>query len=307
MQRVLAAHEQIHSATSEPHILLPYLYTVRTYGVYAEYDHNNAVRSIEDFYANMPGGKEEYLREVREFALRVYAKTTPQSARYFLDKTPRYHLIANDVMQLFPEGKFLFLWRNPLAVLSSNMETWANGKWNLYRYKVDLFDGIEKLVEAYSEHGAEAHAMRFEDLIANPVEEWAKVFDYLELPFDPSVLEKFADIGLLGRMGDTSGTELYDHVSREPMSKWRRSLSNPVRKTWSSRYLRWIGADRLATMGYGLEELLAELDSVPTSSQGVGSDLVRMGYGVLFQLFEPRMLKHKAEFLPSWRRIHTHR
>ena len=312
-QRILAAHERIHVPTSEPHILLPYLYTTRTNGVYAEYGHRGVVRSVEDLYGNMPEGKEEYLFEVRELVLRLYARTAPQGVRYFLDKTPRYHLIVDDIMRLFPEGKFLFLWRNPLAIVASNMDTWAGGRWNLYRYKVDLFDGLENLVEAYREHSSKVCAVHFETLVANPIEEWTRVFDYLELSFEPAILEEFGKVkpqappGSRQPMGDHPGIERYSRVSQEPLTKWKQSLSNPARKAWSRRYLRWIGADRLATMGYDLDELLAELDSLPNSSRRLGSDLLHGGYGLISQLLEPAILKHKLQLLPSWHRIHMHR
>lgn len=87
LQRILATHEQIHVPASEPHVLLPYLYTTRAHGVYAEYDHRNVVRSVEDLYGAMSGGREEYLSEVRDFVLRLYAKTAPRDVQYFLDKT----------------------------------------------------------------------------------------------------------------------------------------------------------------------------------------------------------------------------
>jgi len=254
----------------------------------------------------MPEGKEEYLSEVRELVLRLYARTAPQGVRYFLDKTPRYHLIVDDIMRLFPESKFLFLWRNPLAVVASNMDTWADGRWNLYRYKVDLFNGLENLVEAYQKHSSRACAMNFEKLTTDPIEECTRMFDYLELSFDPATLEKFSGIELHG-MGDNPGKKRYSRVSQEPLIKWKQSLANPVRKAWSRRYLRWIGADRLTMMGYDLDELLVELDSIPTSSQRLGSDLLHGGYGLIFQLLEPRILKHKLQLLPSWHRIHTHR
>jgi hypothetical protein len=112
---------------------------------------------------------------LRELVLRLYARTAPQGARYVLDKTPRYHLIVDDIMRLFPEGKFLFLWRNPLAMVASNMDSWAGGRWNLFRYKVDLFDGLENLVEAYRKHSSEVCAMNFEKLAASPLEEFGKI------------------------------------------------------------------------------------------------------------------------------------
>ncbi len=91
------------------------------------------------------------------------------------------------------------------------------------------------------------------------------------------------------------------------MSKWKRTLSNPIRKIWSCRYLRWIGPERLATMGYDLDRLLMELDSLPPSSRMLGSDLLRGGYGLVFQFLEAGILKDKLQLLPSWHRIHMHR
>ena len=57
-QRILAAHGGI-ATTSEPWILLPYLYTLRDNGIYAEYNHRSLISAIEDFYEMLPGGRED--------------------------------------------------------------------------------------------------------------------------------------------------------------------------------------------------------------------------------------------------------
>jgi hypothetical protein len=46
-------------------------------------------------------------------------------------------------MELFPDAKFIFLWRQPLAVAASMIEAFGDGRWNLERYAVDLWDGVE--------------------------------------------------------------------------------------------------------------------------------------------------------------------
>lgn len=305
-QRILGAHEQI-ATVSEPWILLPYLYTLRDRGVFAEYHHRASTEAIRDFCEALPGGREDYLLEIREFALRLYSKASRGSVRYFLDKTPRYHLIADEVISMFPEGKFLFLWRNPLAVVASIMDTWAGGRWNLYGYKIDLFEGLENLIRTYEKHGDRVHAVRYEEFTERPAEVWTGVFDYLGLPFDPLIVRRFSDVDLGGEKGDPTGTGKYRQVSREPLEKWKCTLANPMRRAWCRRYLRWIGADRLAVMGYTLDGLLAELDAVPASLQHLGSDALRAGYGQACELFEPRMLKHKLRTLSDWKRIHAHR
>ena len=305
-QRILAAHPEIHS-TPEPWLLLPQLYTLKYRGAYAEYDHVAATSAVEEFYGHLPGGREEYLAGLREMALKLYRGVSPEGTRYFLDKTPRYHLIVDELLAAFPDAKFVFLWRNPLAVAASMIETWAGGRWNLYRHKVDLFDGLENLVAAREASGGRVCAVRYEDLVANPEESWRKVFDYLGLSFDGSMLETFGSVELKGRKGDPSGTRAYDRVVKEPLERWRETLDNPFRKAWCRRYLLWLGPERAAVMGYDLDTLLEELDSVETSIHDTGSDLWRVGYGILYDLLEPAMLRRKLRMLPEWRRIHAHK
>jgi hypothetical protein len=104
------------------------------------------------------------------------------------------------------------------------------------------------------------------------------VFSYLDLPFDPSLLTGFRSVDLRARMGDPTGSERYEEVSREPLEKWRNTLRGPVRKRWCREYLRWIGAERLAMMGYDLDTLLAALDELPAGSRTVPSDVARGTY-----------------------------
>jgi hypothetical protein len=186
------------------------------------------------------------------------------------------------------------------------METWAGGRWNLYRFKVDLFDGTENLIRTYERHEDQVHAVRYEALVTKPEETWGEVFRYLNLPFDSSILGLFGDVELAGRHGDHSGTKKYAEVSSEPLGKWRRTLNNPVRKAWCRRYLRWIGRDRLAVMGYDLDGLIAELDLLPMSYRRVGSDVGRGCWGLVRDLSEPKILKQKLSKLPDWNRIHVH-
>jgi hypothetical protein len=305
-QRILAAHEPIATA-SEPWILLPYLYTLRERGIYAEYNHRVLVQAVEDFCTVLPGARNDYVAEIRELALRLYDKASPRGTTYFLDKTPRYHLISSEIVAAFPEGKFILLWRNPLAVVASIIETWAGGKWNLYRFKVDLFDGIESLIRTYEHHEDKVHAVSYEALVKNPEETWVEVFRYLDLSFDRAALELFGDVELAGRWGDRSGAQKYAEVSSDPLERWRQTLNNPVRKAWCRRYLHWIGRDRLAVMGYDLDGLIADLDSLPTTYRHIGSDVGRGCWGLIRDLSEPRILGQKLSKLPEWNRIHVHR
>jgi hypothetical protein len=272
IQRIIAAHEGVATA-SEPWLLLPHAYTLRRQGVDAEYVHPLLVEAIEDFGERLPGGEDDYLDEVRAFALRLYEKAAGEDDVYFLDKTPPYSLVVEEIMRLFPEAKFVFLWRNPLSVLASLVRTW--GPWHPTFMSADLFTGLPRLIAAFDANRDRAHAARFEDLVSGEEEHWRSLMGYLELEFDPSSLTGFADVELNGRMGDPTGPKQYSALSSEPKGKWRQTLANPLRKQWARRYLRFLGAERLAIMGYEQKRMLSELDSLPTSFESVLPDTMR--------------------------------
>jgi hypothetical protein len=291
-QRVLGAHASVTTA-SEPWILLPLIYAIKPEGTYAEYEHRKSHIGITEFLEGLPGAGQEYLGEVKALVLRLYDRAADDGSKYFLDKTPRYHLVAEEITRLFPEAHFVFLWRNPLAIVASMIDTWGRGRWNIYEFTVDLYKGLDNLVTVYKERRARSIAFRYEDFVVSEQATSKKLFRYLELQFDPSVMSRFADVELKGRMGDHAGVAAYQGLSREPLEKWKTTLASPLRKRWCRRYLHWIGRDRLAVMGYDLDELLGELDSIPTRYATLLSDSLRMTAGPLLRIFEPWMLRDK--------------
>jgi hypothetical protein len=273
VQRVIGSHSDV-ATVSEPWILLPYGYTMRPYGVSAEYQQKSLVKAIEDFCKELPDGSEDYQAEWRRFALRLYEKAAGAEARYFVDKTPPYCLIVEEIIGLFPEAKFIFLWRNPLSIVSSIIDTWK--EWHPTLFRSDLFIGLPRLVAAYRAHGARAHSVRFEDLVDGNVAQWRALMGYLEIDFEPDSLTRFSQLELNGRMGDPTGVKRYSALSSEPQEKWKKTLANPLRKEWCRRYLRFLGDDRLAVMGYDGAQIVRELNSQPTSLNCLVPDLGRL-------------------------------
>src|ERR1035441_201942 len=121
VQRVIGAHDGV-STVSEPWLLLPQLFAFRPQGVQAEYVHPLLVSALEEFCEHLPNGRDDYRQELHDFVLRLYGKAADPTATHFLDKTPPYCLISEEIMQLFPEGRFVFLWRNPLSVIASTIQ-----------------------------------------------------------------------------------------------------------------------------------------------------------------------------------------
>jgi hypothetical protein len=276
LQRVLAADSQIASV-AEPWVLLPFVYALRERGANAEYSHHWANLALNDFIRELPNGKQDYLSAVGSAMSQLYQKAAKnKDARYFLDKTPRYALIVDEIIDIFPDGKFIFLWRNPLAIIASIVETWAGGKWDLSMCKVDLFDGMASLINAYQAHSDQILAVQYESFLQSPEGELSRIAEYLELKFDPDVLKNFSQVSFSGKLGDPTGVRNYRAVDTAPLEKWKTVINNPLRKMWCRRYLSWLGEERLKVMGYGLNELLRELNSTEMTHRNVFSDIVRM-------------------------------
>jgi hypothetical protein len=305
LQRVLATSNEI-CTVAESWVLLPFAYSLRENGVYTEYSHRDAHGALYDFIEELPNGRKDYLAAVGTAIVELYQKINRDNALYFLDKTPRYALIAEDIIDIFPEGKFIYLWRNPLAIIASMIETWEHGRWNVFRYKIDLFDGMAQLIDSYQSHPEKVLAIKYEAFLQSPENELARIEDYLGLKFGPAVLKNFLQVTFKGRMGDATGINSYHELNTSPIEKWKTVINNPLRKMWCRQYLRWLGAQRLGVIGYDLDHLLSEIDSSPTCMTGMLKDIIMTCYGVLYCTLEAVISKHKLQQFPDWRSIKHH-
>jgi hypothetical protein len=270
VQRVLGSYEEIATA-SEPWLLLPLLLPLRG-DVPAPGGWQPGVHeALADFSRTLPSGIDGYERAVGAAARSIYDEAA-RGAPYFLDKTPPYFLVVDEIVRALPEARIVILWRNPLAVLASFVETFCGGRWRPQDYPTSLFGGLEKLVEGSRRHRDRIHTVRFEDLVGGDDGEWQRMTGFLGLDFDPTSLERFSSLRLEGAMGDKVGSGAYSRLEAGTTEKWRRTIDNPVRRLWARRYLDWIGSERLAQMGYGLAELQAELDATETRLGGSAGD-----------------------------------
>ena len=308
LQRLLATHPAI-TTVSEPYLLLPFIYARRDRGVYAEYGHQLASVGIRDFCRTLPNGAADYDAALRRFVLDLYALTGSGDTRYFLDKTPAYCFIAADIMRLFPEGRFIFLWRNPLAVIASTITSLPYyGRWNLFnKWDNYLYNGLDHLLTTFAAAGPRACAVRYEDLVTDPQRESARLFAYLDLDPAAAAPQRFADVNLHSpHVGDQQGVRAYKSLSSEPLTKWKATLNNPPRRAWCRRYLQWLGPQRLQQMGYDYGELRAELDDVSLSLRHTGADLWWMLFGAAYRIAEFRLARHKLQDLRAGRHVTIH-
>ncbi len=291
LQNILSGHSEI-TTRAEPWILLPLLSARKQNHLVADHDHSVLIDALSDFCETLPNGEADYTDAVRNFALELYGKIG--NTTYFLDKTPRYSLIAPEIIQTFPDAKFVFLWRNPLAIMVSMIETWGQGKWNLYRYYVDIFKGLDLLLQARQTLGDGAVDLRFEDLLNTPNSQLKLISDYLSLEITLQDLTTDSPYLSDAKMGDPGLGKKFDSLSSQPVNAWKASVKNPLRRHWMRRYLRQIGQNKLALMGYDLGALMHELDQTNGVWKHLFSDARLMTYGWFYRWFNLPTLRKKA-------------
>lgn len=264
LQRVLVSHTQVASA-SEPWFLLPLaaMSGEADLRVFAEYSHRGATMAIVDLVASMHGGREEYREILREAALRVYDAVSSPGARYFVDKTPRYFLIIDFILELFPRSKAILLVRNPLDVLASVVTTWGNDRLWIHNALLDLYHGPLRLHEAALKHPDRLHRVGYEELVTHPEATCREVCAYLDLPFESEMLLTTGAAALAGRLGDKSSNSERPGLVTDSLGRWRQVLATPLRRGFAGRYLRRLGPEVLRTCGPELEDLERELASLP--------------------------------------------
>lgn len=258
LQRVLARHSRISSA-SEPWILLPPLHALKEAGQVSVYGSQSCFHALHRTIDALPQGRADYRKAVAAMARSIYDDLSDDGDAYFLDKTPRYHLIADELVETFPNARFLFIWRNPLSVMASTILHNDDRIRGLRFAAFDLSCGYDNLVRAKAALGDRACAVSYESFVASPEPELRKIVDFLELGLEPAQMSDFSDVRFAG--GDRNGIDRTT-IETGSTERWKTVLSTPARRHLAGRILAQMDADALAACGYdkhALEEDLASL------------------------------------------------
>lgn len=251
-QKILGSHSKIYTR-GEPWLMLPSAYSLKGKGIDAEYDARLQHRAFNIFMDDLPEGKKTYLDEIRKMNLNLYSSYLEGTkCSHFLDKTPRYYLITDELQKIFPQAHYILLIRNPLAVLGSMINTWTKNNWvALSKMKYDLIDAIETNIKVLDNQKEKFLIVHYEKLISESEEVFQNIFDHLNLAFEREALvnynksedEKWA-------FGDP--VSVYDKkgIDRDNDSKWQEGLNDPQYWRVMYDYLAYIGEDKFTRLGY---------------------------------------------------------
>ena len=307
LQRLLAAHSKI-STVSEPWLLLPFCYTLKPAGVFSEYDHGTCYQALSDFIHHLPNKEKDYHETLSNFAHRLYEKAGDPEASYFLDKTPRYYLIIPEIAKIFPNAKFIFLFRNPLQIMASHIGLWTNGRLRFERYFIDLYKGPKLLSEGYENLKESSIKVHFDDLITNTDKTLKNVFDYLNLEYEPTLIKSFTTVKLNGQFGDKEGYFKYDHIEERTIDKWKAVFATRYRKKFAKKYISKFSHHDLQTFGCNRDTLIKLIDDIEISKNGHYYDRLDLMISNVFRICEiPLFLRKIKLYLLNREQWHVHR
>ena len=256
LQRVLSGHQDL-GTSSEPWFLLHQAYARRSVGIFADYAHDWAALGINEFIENYTDGDVAHDDAVRAFAQSLYSSAKRKAgASRFIDKTPRYVMILDDLRRWFPRARYVFLVRNPLSVLSSVVNTQIQHDIStLEAFSKELLIGPGAILDAVDAMGDDAVVVSYEDFVTNPENELERICNRIDLEFDPAMLDYSKNPEIKGVMKDRTGVQQHDRPVGDRQHGWRRMLGNAQQLEFARGYLAALGPDIVERLGYNFDEL----------------------------------------------------
>ena len=269
LQRILLSHKAV-GGTAEPWILLPLIYSKKSSGVLSEYSSRLSFKGVNDMLKEVPDAENVYNDRIKEFADGIYSKILKNNEVYFLDKTPRYYLIIDDLYKIYPEANFVYLFRNPINIYASILKTWCNNKFSkLYGNHNDLTIGVNKISEAYKRYKDNKNtiSVRYEDLVSQPEEIIKDIQKFLEINYDERLSKNFVNVKIDTKnnnvLGDPTGIEEYKSINSDTLNKWKNVFDTRFRKKILTRYIKnTLTKETLSIQGYNQEEIIKEIKSL---------------------------------------------
>lgn len=261
LQRVLMGHSKI-SSFAEPHFLLPFIYANKKEGTVTSYSHISSYRAVCDVVENLPNKEDDYFKYLNEFSLKIYQDLSDDDAVYFLDKTPVYIWIIPEIMKIFPEAKFIFLFRSPVQVFASIITTFSDNRFKkLYRFKRYLDEGFELLSEMHEKYRDNSMSLKYEDFVMNPELKLKEILWYLNLNYEDKMLNSYREQDLRGKSMDPIGLKIYNKIEKASIEKWKKFFNTKYRINILLKYIKNLDNKSLSIQGYNKESILNDIRS----------------------------------------------
>lgn len=270
LQRILFGHPEVQTS-AETWLMLHPAYSLRRTGITADYGAHFAYKGVEEFLENYTRGRAVYLDAIREWARVIYQDAIDKHRkRWFLDKTPRYFFIIRELYELFPKARFVFLLRNPMAVLASELRTYVKGDWPVLGvFNADLLSAPDWILDGIEHLGDKGYVIHYEKFVTEPETAIPALCDYLGLDFHATMLDYSGTPKPVGNFNDPIGIDQHTKPSTGSVDKWKAMVDDDQSLYFAQRYLETLGESTISRLGYDYADLSGILNSRSVSTQGL--------------------------------------
>lgn len=248
LQRILLTSDVCQSL-GETSLLLRFLGDPGSVTRFTSYRESNVELSFRDLRDNYPDFPQRYEAMIHKSMMSFYSSLA-EDKKYFIDKTPRYTLIAEEIRRTFPEAKIIVLWRHPLAIAASISNTFFKSKWHFDDFLIDFEVGWDRLYVFSQKHASSICSVKYEDLLSTPEAELSKLNQFLELPKENMLSNKQLPI-TRGRLGDPKRDSMSSKIDSTECNAWKQNYSNWYRKRWARQFYTPERSIHLSQLGYG--------------------------------------------------------
>lgn len=267
LQLILGSNNNIKTSP-ENSLLLKYLYT---------YKHDD-ITNFDPIYFNH--AHEEFLNltvskninlKIKSLAYEVYSSLCDKKYMYYLDKSPRYYHILDNLLNTFNDSKFIFLLRNPLAVFNSIID--YHYKDNLSkpfsRYTChDLFGCLKKFEIIWNKRDIFNNILfiKYEDLVSDANNVINSIDTFLELDTRTKTSYNINDSILNSSFADPCA-KILNKPNNRSVDKWLLNLVTYQRKNLFLFYSKFIESLNIVKDNYDISKNISEINNSKVSLQ----------------------------------------
>lgn len=261
LQRILMGSPQIHT-TGEPWLALPLVGMTKDAWSFSIYGHSSLRRSVDSFCEQLASGRTEFLQAFAPSLHELYRRVSTPGTKYFLDKTPRYYRIIPELIEMFPQARFLVLTRSPVAVFASILSFIQGDIRQIATWRQDIVQGYQNLSTGIELLGERAHVVSYEGLVNDTVAAVEEICDWLQIEKTSDMIDSIhaRDPG----RGDPTGTKTYGKVSNQSIEAWRERISSHTLRRIAHAWIDEVPEYAFEVQGHRKAEELGKLDLLPT-------------------------------------------
>ena len=253
-------------STPEPWFMLSLIFAYKFPNIRNGYNPNFCQINFMRYLQKENISLDKVKNKIRNLALDFYSMSKISNDQFFLDKTPRYYHIIDELIDIFPNSKFILLQRNPLSVFASILSYNFKGDWkaliNSDDRICDLFIAPHAILKHKNYRSNRCIYIKYEDLVEQPDIQMNKIFQFLGVKTPENLCEYKINKKFLNS-NSVDKKSLHKHSI--PVSKylysWKKSINTMMLKKCAYNYLSILGENTITNLEYSFDQILYDLST----------------------------------------------